>query len=80
MSSSVIEIEQTIRQLPITEQLWLVERILRSIREYETNTLPGLNEADAENGLLAMALDPAIQSELAIIDQEFLVTDMDGLS
>lgn len=79
MSTSVLEIEQTIRKLPITEQLWLVEQIARSIRTYETNATQEPNMVEAEEELNAMALDPAIQAELATIDLEFSITDMDGL-
>ncbi len=74
MSETVLELEVTIRELPREEQLWLVERIIHALRESEMRER-ALWEAD----LISMAADPAIQNEIREIDQEFAVTENDGL-
>ena len=66
--------ETDIAQLSLTEQLWLMERLVHRIRH---GSLPPLIVQD--NDLAAMAADPAIQQELQHIAAEFAVTEMDGL-
>lgn len=74
MSETVLQLEASIRELSREEQLWLVERIIHALRESEMRERK-LWEAD----LMAMAADPAIQNEIHGIDQEFRVTENDGL-
>lgn len=74
MSETVLQLESSILKLPREEQLWLVERIIHALRESEMRERK-LWEAD----LMAMAADPAIQNEIYAIDQEFRVTENDGL-
>jgi hypothetical protein len=55
------------------------ERLVRRLREDSKNQ----NSFDREffdNELIAMANDPEIQAELKQIDQEFAVTETDGLA
>lgn len=74
MSSSVLsQIEERINQLPIDERLWLIERVAQRIREHV------VKQSGFEKQLVAMATDPEIQSELHKIDEEFVVTESDGL-
>ena len=74
MPSSVLsQIEERIHQLPIDEQLWLIERVAQRIREHV------VKQQAFEKQLVAMAADPEIQSELHKIDEEFAVTESDGL-
>lgn len=63
----LLQIERAIHQLSAKEKLWLLERIARQLREP--------NEAE----LSAMASDPEIQAEIGAINQEFTLTEMDGL-
>jgi hypothetical protein len=49
---------KSINQLSLDEQLWLMERLAQSIRNYM------LNKTDTESQLAAMANDPEIQKEL----------------
>ena len=70
---TVDQIDQSLATLTLRDQLFLMERLARSIRE---NTLESTQFEDA---LEAMSQDPAIQRELAIIDHEFLITELDGL-
>ncbi|ODS31593.1 MAG: hypothetical protein SCARUB_03284 [Candidatus Scalindua rubra] len=75
MSSSVLsEIENKINQLSREEQLCLIEQLAHSLRE---STLK--DQSILENQLVAMASDPEIQSELKKIDEEFALTESDGL-
>jgi hypothetical protein len=53
--------------LSAREKLWLLERIARQLREPD------------EAELLEMANDSEIQSEITAINQEFALTEMDGL-
>lgn len=78
-SPNLLEIERSIRALSLEEQLYLLEKIARQVRE---RTLIKNKLADAkymEKQLAAMASDPNIQAEIAAINEEFAVTEMDGL-
>jgi hypothetical protein len=65
-------LEAVIDQLTLSDQLRLMERLAKRIRE-EAGHGPELRELEA------MASDPAIQRELREIDAEFAVTEFDGL-
>jgi hypothetical protein len=80
ISQTLLEIEQSIRTLSPEEQLWLLERIARHLRE-QTNsvTQPSIHQNRLEE-LFAMACDPEIQAELVAINKEFTVAEMDGLT
>ena len=64
-SSNLKIITRSIDSLNLTEQLWLLEHIAHQIR--------------IRNELAVMAQDPQIQTEITQIQQEFAVTDFDGL-
>ncbi len=75
MSNSTLErIEADIRQLSLTEQLWLIERLAQHIRIRTLHV-----ESRSESQLAAMANDPDIQRELRLIEAEFTGTEADGL-
>jgi hypothetical protein len=63
----LLEIERAIYPLSTEEKLWLLERIIQQLRE------PNVSE------LSEMAADPQIQAEIGAIEQEFALTEMDGL-
>jgi len=67
------QIEKSIIQLPLDEQLWLIGRLVNRIRE---NTF---GQDVFEDQLAAMAADPEIQGELQKIDEEFAFAEADGL-
>ena len=71
--STLAQLEERIIQLPLDEQLWLIERVTQHIRGQirEQSTL--------DSQLATMAADPEIQAELSKIDQEFAETEADGL-
>jgi len=77
-SSTLQEIERSIQALPLPEQIWLLERLVGHVRE-KTEAARRFDPTDMEEQLAAMASDPAIQSELRAITQEFAATDGDGL-
>lgn len=68
------DIERQILQLPLGEQLGLIERLASSIRKRACSATP-----DREVALTAMASDPQIQLELAQIEREFALAEADGL-
>jgi hypothetical protein len=74
VTSRLEQIETNIAQLSLDEQLWLMERLARHIRQ---RTLPPITIPDSE--LAAMASDPAIQGEIQQINAEFAGTETDGL-
>ena len=72
--SIVTQIEDGFNQLSISEQLWLIERLVHRVHEA---TLDNRSDFDAQ--LALMANDPEIQNELRNIEQEFSHTEADGL-
>ncbi|PZU94739.1 MAG: hypothetical protein DCE90_14475 [Pseudanabaena sp.] len=64
-SPTLQAIANSIAVLTLTDQLWLLEHIAHQIRQ--------------QNELAAMAQDPHIQAEIAQIQEEFAVTELDGL-
>jgi hypothetical protein len=73
-SPDLVRLEAAIEQLPVTDQLWLMERLMRRIRERS-----GPDPDPRERELEEMANDPAIQRELQDIEAEFAATEFDGL-
>jgi len=68
------ELEENISQLPLDEQLLLIERLSHRIRaNFSAKT-------DMDTQLSEMAADPEIQREIQEIEREFSVTEQDGLS
>lgn len=67
------KIEESINQLPVDQQLQLIERVAQRIRGHM-----GSKEA-IEDQLAKLAADPQIQDELRKVDEEFASTEVDGL-
>jgi len=74
MSAELVRLEAAIDQLPFSDQLWLMERLARRIRERSEHAPDSRDRA-----LEVMANDPAIQRELREIEAEFALTESDGL-
>jgi len=72
--SIVTEIEDGFSQLSISEQLWLIERLVHRVHEATLNSGGDLGEQ-----LALMADDPEIQRELRNIEREFSCAEADGL-
>ena len=64
----LLDLENSISSLSFGEKLWLLERIVQQLRK--------MDEAE----LSEMANDPEVQAELITINDEFVFTEMDGLS
>jgi len=80
MPSTVLnQIEETISRLSRKEQLWLIEQIAHHLREGSTRS-DIWERHTFKDQLVAMASDIEIQSELQRIDQEFAITEVDGLA
>lgn len=80
VSLTLLEIERSIYALPPEEQLWLLERIARHLREQTNSTTQPSNHQNRLEELSAMACDPDIKAELVAINKEFAMTEMDGLT
>lgn len=79
MPSPVLsQIEKVIDHLSREEQLWLIEQLAHRLQEdsMKSNTA---EQTVFESQLVAMAVDREIQAELQKIDQEFVITEADGL-
>ena len=74
MNLSVLsQIEESIDQLSLAEQLWLIERVAQRIRE----KLDAQSAFDQQ--LAAMAADQEMQQELRSIEEDFAHAAADGL-
>ena len=70
--SLIAEIEDQLNRLSTEEQWELLERLFRRLR-------PRTSRPDWDADIVAMAADPDIQRELKAINDEFAITEMDGL-
>lgn len=68
ISPKLLEIDRSIRDLSLEEQMWLLESLVKNLRKKtNTNNFP-LNSQDIEKEMAAMANDSDIQAEIAAID------------
>lgn len=74
MSNLISQIEDSFRQLPLAEQLRLIERLAHMAHEATLK-----NGDNVEQQLALMADDPEIQRELQNIEREFSQAEADGL-
>jgi hypothetical protein len=70
IDSSLKDMENRIRALPVDQQLWLVERLVKQIRLGQRPTRPDLSQEIA-----LMAADPEIQREIREIEKQFAATE-----
>ncbi|MDB9323185.1 hypothetical protein PN483_18090 [Nodularia spumigena CS-591/04] len=80
MSSNLREIERDLSGLSLEELEWLLERIQKQMKEKQQTSDIFINMKYMQEQLAAMAIDSDIQTEISSINQEFIVTEMDGLS
>ena len=79
MPSPVLsQIEEVSDHLSREEQLWLIEQLAYRLQE-ESMKSDKAEQVAFESQLVAMATDPEIRAELQKIDQEFAITEVDGL-
>lgn len=74
ISEALLKIEQAITNLSSQDKLWLLERIVRQLREEQIST-----NLVSDMDLSSMASDPQIQAEIAAIESEFAITELDRL-
>ncbi|HBB96754.1 MAG TPA: hypothetical protein DC054_15350 [Blastocatellia bacterium] len=70
--STLAQFEERFRQLPISEQKALLDRLARRVNAQSAG--------EDEDLIAQMAADPDVQRELREIEQEFSSTDADGLN
>ncbi|MDB9372581.1 hypothetical protein [Nodularia sphaerocarpa] len=80
MSLNLREIERDLSGLSLEELEWLLERIQKQMKEKQQTSDIFINMKYMQEQLAAMAIDSDIKTEISTINQEFLVTEMDGLS
>lgn len=74
MATATLEqLDTAIEHLAVVDQLWLMERLIHRLR------LRAVAPPITADDLAAMAADPALQQVLLLINQEFLITEGDGL-
>lgn len=74
LSPAARTIADLLPQLSAAEQTWLLEHLAQQIRRTLTPT------ADWSSALVEMAADADIQAELATIESEFAIAELDGLA
>ncbi|MGB5962323.1 MAG: hypothetical protein WBG73_16770 [Coleofasciculaceae cyanobacterium] len=80
VSPNLLEIERSILALSLEEQQWLLERLNQKVQVRKLTADQLADVTYMESQIRAMANDPDIQSEIAAINKEFAITEMDGLS
>ena len=79
VSPHLLEIERSIRTLSLEEQEWLLERIKRQVQEKKLTAYKFIDKKYMNEQLAAMASDLDIQAEIADINEEFTLTEIDFL-
>jgi uncharacterized protein (DUF2336 family) len=78
-SPHVLKIENDLRVMSLEELEWLLERIAKQVQERKQIVNKFTDVKYMNEQLVAMASDLDIQTELTSINNEFKVTEMDGL-
>ncbi|MFN6462673.1 MAG: hypothetical protein RMZ41_012605 [Nostoc sp. DedVER02] len=78
-SPHVLKIENDLRVLSLEELEWLLELIAKQVQEKKQIVNKFTDVKYMNEQLVAMAIDLDIQTELTSINNEFKVTEMDGL-
>jgi hypothetical protein len=73
MPQSLEQLEADIEQLSLADQINLMERLIKLVRQRAVQPVM------SDNDIAFMAQDPDIQREIAAVDAEFAHTEMDGL-
>lgn len=79
VSPHLLEIERDLGNLSLEELEWLLERIQKQVQQKQQKSYNLTNQEYMNAQLAAMAIDVDIQTEINAINQEFIVTEMDGL-
>lgn len=76
MSNKLLEIEEAINSLSLEDKKCLLKRLTKQLNASFSETL---KDAELKNQLEMMAKDQQIQTEISLINQEFITTEMDGI-
>jgi hypothetical protein len=79
VSPHLLEIERDLGNLSLEELEWLLERIQNKVQQKQQKSYNLTNQEYMNAQLAVMASDVDIQTEINAINQEFIVTEMDGL-
>ncbi|MEH2184449.1 hypothetical protein [Nostoc sp.] len=75
-SPNLLEIERSILALSVEEQLWLLESIVRQIREREYVKDKFADTKNIEEQLQVPAIEPKIQTQITVITDEFAISEI----
>lgn len=79
ISPKLLEIARDFRKLSLAEQQWLLENLAKQLQNQTKSTGKFSNSYSLEQQLQELAQDSEIQKEVIAINQEFEMTEMDGL-
>ncbi|MDZ8086339.1 MAG: hypothetical protein RMY16_12370 [Nostoc sp. DedQUE12b] len=75
ISPNLLELERSILALSMEEQLWLLESIVRQIREREY-VKDELADANNLEQLQVKTIEPNIQTQISTINDEFAISEI----
>ena len=78
LAADICELKELLRQ--IYDKITLIETRVKKISPSDFTFTDATDSLTEDEELAAMARDPEIQAEIAAINQEFAVAEMDGLS
>ena len=78
LAADICELKELLRQ--ISGKIIRIETRVKKILPSDFTFTDETDSLTEDEELAAMALDPEIQAEIAAINQEFAVAEMDGLS
>ncbi|MCC5615564.1 hypothetical protein LC605_10875 [Nostoc sp. CHAB 5836] len=78
-SPHLIKMEHDLRVLSLEELEWLLERITKQVQERKQISNKFTDVKYMNEQLVAMASDLDIKTEIISINNEFSITEMDGL-
>ncbi|MBE8970228.1 hypothetical protein IQ277_29670 [Nostocales cyanobacterium LEGE 12452] len=76
ISSNLLDIERSILALSVEEQLWLLESIVRKIRESEYEKDKSSDAINLEEQLQLTPSEPKNQIQIAAINDEFAISEI----
>ncbi|MBN3876162.1 MULTISPECIES: hypothetical protein [unclassified Nostoc] len=75
-SPNLLEIERSILALSVEEQLWLLESIVRQIREKEYVKDKFKDAKNLDEQLQVTAIEPNIKTQITTINDEFAISEI----
>ncbi|MBE9106153.1 hypothetical protein IQ229_14750 [Nostoc cf. edaphicum LEGE 07299] len=75
-SPNLLEIERSILALSVEDQLWLLESIVRQIREREYVKDKSADAKNLEEQLQLTSIEPKIQTQIAATNDEFAISEI----